>query len=166
MKDIDKLNVLTFSIGDEQFDFDLAADAKINKHDLHTEFTEHAECFGFWVTAYELALDQEARAKANLDKTYAQEDYQARINASQAGVKLTEKMVENTVITQEAYVIAQEAHLDAKRNVGLLRAAKDTMIHKRDTLISLGALLRAEGHSDISMKQEAVKQILKGPSLG
>lgn len=164
--DKDSLNVTTFSVGDTQYAFELAEDAKIDKQNLNGEFQDHAEIFAFYATAYELALDVEARAKANLDRVYAQEDYQARINGQQAGVKLTEKMVENTVITQQAYVDALNQHLEAKKNVGLLKAAKDALTHKKDMLVSLGAMMRAEGMSDISIKQEAVKSLLKGPMVG
>lgn len=161
----ESLDVTTFSIGDKQYPFELATDVKIDKQNLNGEFQDHSEIFAFYATAYELALDMESRAKAHLDRVYAQEDYQARMNGQQAGVKLTEKMVENTAITQQSYVDALEQYMEAKKNVGLLRAAKDALIHKRDMLISLGAMMRAEGMSDISIKQEAVKSIMKGPKV-
>lgn len=167
MHNMDKqhTNITTFSIGEDQYPYDLAKDAKIVKQDLSGEFQSHAETFSFYATAYELALDHEARLKAQLDRIYAMEDYKCRTNASQANIKLTEKMVENTVLTQDAYVDATNQYLEAKKNVGLLRAAKDTLIQKRDMLMQLGALMRAEGASDISMKQEAVKNLLKGPKI-
>jgi hypothetical protein len=63
-------------------------------------------------------------------------------------------MVENTVITHPMYVELQDKYLAAKLNTSLLRTAKDAMIHRRDMLIQLGANYRAEGMSDISLKEQ------------
>ena len=75
------------------------------------------------------------------------------MNGRESSVKLTEKMVENTVITHPEYVESLNNHLDAKRTAGLLKAARDAMIHRRDMLIQLGATHRAEGTSDIRIRE-------------
>lgn len=147
-----------FKIGEQEFDNNLDEHLNLRTKNVNECFMEHAELFAWYATAYELALDVEIRAKDALSRLYARVDAQARDAARSAGVKMTEKMVENTVITDPQYVAEQEKYLDAKRNTGLLKAAKDAMIHRRDMLIQMGATYRAEGLSDITLKEQYYKQ--------
>jgi hypothetical protein len=71
-------------------------------------------------------------------------------------------MVENTVITDPKYVELQEKYLDAKRNAGVLKSARDAMIHRKDMLVQMGANYRAEGSSDISLKEQQAVNYSKG----
>lgn len=151
----------SFTIGETAHPNKLRQHVFINRSDLSNEFAEHAERFAWYATAYELASDEELRLKEHLARVYAQVDAHVRAEAKAAATKLTEKMVENTVITHPKYVQVQEKYLDAKRNTGLLKAARDSMIHRRDMLISLGANYRAEGRSDISLKEEYYKNNIR-----
>lgn len=138
-------------------DSSLQEDIFVDRSRLNDEFAEHASRFGWYSTAYELCVDHEARLKAKLERAYAQLDAQARAQMEAAGVKVTEKKVENTVITQPEYISIYEEYLDAKLQVGLLKAARDAMIHKKEMLVSLGANLRSEMKSDPSLLAEAYK---------
>ncbi len=157
MSDIGKLSVTTFSIGEDQYPFELGEHAPVNKGDLNSEFANHAETFAFYATAFELAKEHEARCKAARDHAYAISDHKVRSAMHEAGMKFTEKMVENATITQDAYKDANEQCMMAARNVGLLKAAVDAMNTKRDMLISLGAMMRAEGNSGISLNEKISK---------
>jgi hypothetical protein len=147
-----------FKIGDATFPNQLNEHIDVRSQHINECFMEHAQLFAWYATAYELALDKDARAKEELARTYARLDHHHRSGGKAAGVKMTEKMVENTVITDPAYTKAHGDYLDAKRNTGLLKAAKEAMIHRRDMLIQMGATYRAEGLSDINIKQEMYKQ--------
>ena len=151
----------SFEIGDQQFDNKLAEDLDLRGQNINDSFIEHSELFAWYATAYELALDVEVRAKDELARLYARVDAKARMDAKAAGVKMTEKMVENTVITDPQYVAEQEKYYNAKRNTGLLKSAKDAMIHRRDMLIQMGATYRAEGNSDITLKQNVTKHTIR-----
>lgn len=140
------------------YDSKLSEDLNVNQAHLNDEYVTHAERFAWYSTAHDLALDYELRTKAELDRLYAQLDYTVRTEALNAGVKMTEKKVENSVITRPEYVKKQEELFDAKRNAALLKSAMYAMIHKKEMLISLGANYRAEGASDISLKIEQYKQ--------
>jgi hypothetical protein len=146
-----------FKIGDLVFPNKLNEHLALRTKHIDSCFLEHSELFAWYATAYELSLDKELRAKEELSRLYARVDNKARMDAKYAGVKLTEKMVENTVITDPEYVHTQDKYYDAKRNTGLLKAAKDAMIHRRDMLIQMGATYRAEGFSDIELKQQVFK---------
>ena len=164
MASVSELEVTTFSIDDTQYPFDLAKHAAINKGDLNSEFAEHSAVFAFYATAFELAKEHEARCKAEKEATYAKADIWVRNQANNAEKKLTEKMVENMAMIQQEYIDAQNKHITAARNVGLLKAAVDALSTKKDMLISLGAMIRAEGDSTISInkKLENAKSIMKG----
>lgn len=148
----------TFIIGETQFPNRLGEDLSVNHSALSDVFATHAEKFAWYSTAYELAQDHEARLKEELARTYARVDHKIRMEAKGANVKMTEKMVENSVITHPIYTELQEKYLDAKRNSGLLKAARDAMIHRRDMLIQMGANYRAEGASDISLREQQYRQ--------
>ena len=163
MSDIGDLDITQFYIGETAYDFEAAQHVKIDKGNLNAEFENHAQLFAYYATAYELALDVEVSHKAYLDRVYAVEDHKARMNAEQVNKKLTEKMVENTVITSQNYTDALKAYLTAKKQTGIIKAVKDALIEKRSMLISLGANFRAEGSSDVSLNQKLTesKKVLK-----
>jgi len=146
--------VTHYTIGDTEYERNLNSDLRVNTGNLSEEFAVHAEKFAWYSTAYELALDNELKLKSKLERHYAQVDYIVREEARQAAVKMTEKKVENSVITHPEYAAVQGDYLDAKRNSGLLKAARDAMVHRRDMLIQLGANYRAEGVSDITLKTQ------------
>lgn len=146
-----------FTIGQTKFPNRLDEDLAVNQSVLSEEFAHHAERFAWYSTAYELAANHEARLKEELARAYAHVDARVREDARGSGVKMTEKAVENTVITHPIYNEVQEEYLTAKRNTGLLKSARDAMIHRRDMLIQLGANYRAEGVSDIALREQHYK---------
>lgn len=150
-----------FNIGDETFPNELRYHVSLQHKPIQEAFVEHAELFAWYATAYELASSHESNLKTELGRKYAILDANARQQAKQANVKMTEKMVENTVITSPAYRSLEDEYLKAKRSTGLLKAAKDAMIHRRDMLIQLGANYRAEGASDISLREQAALKTTK-----
>lgn len=148
-----------FKIGDLTFPNFQREHLDVRSKHIDDCFCEHAELFSWYATAFELALDLEVRSKEELARTYAVIDHKTRTDAKAAGIKMTEKMVENTVITNPAYVESQSIYHDNKRNTGLLKAAREAMIQRRDMLIQMGATYRAEGLSDIDLKTKAIRNI-------
>lgn len=136
----------------------LAVDLDIDRLNLSEEFENHSKRYAWYSTAYELCLDKERRLKSELARAYAQLDAQARATMKAQGIRVSEKKVENMVITTPDYIEIQGRYLDAQRMTGLLKAARDAMIHKKDCLISLGANIRAELASDPSLLQEAYRK--------
>jgi len=146
-----------FTIGDKTFPNHSREHLDLRCKPLSEAFFEQAELFGWYATAYELAMDVESRLKEEVARMYARLDHMHRTNGKASGVKMTEKMVENTVITDPQYVKLYGDYLDAKRNSGLLKSTKEAMIHRRDMLIQMGANYRAEGQSDITIKEQMYK---------
>ena len=99
-----------------------------------------------------------SKKKYELDMLYASIDHKARQAALASKVKLTEKMVENTVITDQEFQQAKREYLEAKKEFGVLQAGREAFIQRKEMLISLGANYRAEGNADPVLLQEKAKQ--------
>ncbi len=147
----------TFVIGKKTYDKNLEEELFVNRGDLSGDYVDHPKRFAWFATAVELCTDHEARLKVELGRAEALLDAEVRQEAIEAGVKMTETKVRNTIITRDVYKEIQEDYLQAKLNTGLAKAARDAMIHRKDMLISLGANYRAEGNSDISLKTDQLK---------
>lgn len=147
----------TFTVGDITYESQLEEDLFVNRGDLSAEFARHAERFAFYATAYELAVERLQRLENALKRLYAQLDHEKRGALMSAGVKTTEKMIENSVITDERYIAGEAEVLEGQKQVGVLKAARDAMIHRRDMLVSLGATYRAEVRADVSMMSDQVR---------
>jgi hypothetical protein len=57
-------------------------------------------------------------------------------------------MIENMVITDDRYVAVQSDLMDAEKQHGLLKAARDSMAARKEMLVSLGANQRTEFRAD------------------
>jgi DNA gyrase/topoisomerase IV subunit A len=130
-------------------------DLRIDRDALSEEFEKHSIRFNFYAVSFELCQDHETRLKASMDRLYGLCDVQARAEMEMAKVKVTEKKVENMVITMSDYVKKQEEYFDACLQTRLMKAARDAMVHKKDCLISLGANIRAELQNDPYMKKQS-----------
>jgi hypothetical protein len=144
-------------IGNSEFEFDLNNDVDVNRADLQGEFCKQAELFASYSTAYEFAAAQAAHLKVQLTRLEAHLDHQGRMEAKTGGVKMTETMASNYVKGHADWLSAQEDLLQAQKITGLLKSAKDAMLHKRDMLKELGAHERQERASDISLKANIAK---------
>jgi hypothetical protein len=140
------------------FSRELSDDIPIQSPDLDMEFVEQPERFAWWATVVELAKDRMARTKYQLERIYALKDHAVRLELTEAKAKITEKIVENSVVTSKEYQECMLDLLETKKQLGLAMAGKESMIQRKDMLISLGANLRAEGSSNISILKDAAKQ--------
>lgn len=148
------------TIGGVDYPNTLSEDVRINQGALIIDFTEHVEKMAYWATLYEMSLAEALALKNELSRAYAHADKSVRENAKMSSVRVTEKMVENSAITHPIYTEVQAEYEATKLRTGLLKAARDAMIHRRDMLIQLGATARAEGASDISIREQAVKAVV------
>ena len=121
-----------------------ARDVLIDRTDLETEFARQPETYAYYAFLAEDAKALYERAKAELEQQYARLDHEKRTNAAAISAqnpkfKLTEKMVENEVITDPRYITSQTAMLDAKLLAGQLQQAATAIAQRRDMLQQMGA---------------------------
>jgi len=144
-------------IGGVEYNATLEEDIEIDPSDLDAEFVEQPRKFAWWAMVCELAKDQLARRKYDMEKLYAKVDADKRMDAVKNKVKKTERMIENEVITDKRYQQAMLKFLDAKKQHGILYAGKQAFEQRKEMLISLGANYRAEGNADPVLLQETAK---------
>lgn len=167
MTDIDKTPTLaelnpTFSVGNITYESKLEEDLFINRGDLNGEFMRHPERFAFYATCYELASIKVQQYETALKRLYALIDQEKRAELINAGMKVTEKMVENTVITDDRYRALQDEALEAQQQCSVLKVAMIAMTQRKDMLIQLGSAFRAEMQADLSVKAAAVRETMNG----
>ncbi|NBU69925.1 MAG: hypothetical protein EBS53_00520 [Bacteroidetes bacterium] len=150
MSDNTKLSDLVpvHTVGVVDYDSHLDEHLYINRSDLSSEFASHAERFAYYATCFELAADKVRRLDIDLKRMYAVLDAEKRGEMMNSGVKTTEKMIENMVITDDRYVAVQSELMDAEKQHGLLKAARDSMAARKEMLVSLGANQRTEFRAD------------------
>jgi hypothetical protein len=151
---------------------DLQDDLYINPANLQEEFLKQPELYAWWASTCELAKDLVARQKFLLERLSATIDHRVRLEAQQESerlgktVKMTETMVEHTVISSEEYQKAMLCYLDFKKQLGMLQAGKEAMEQRKDMLISLGANYRAEASSNPSILMDAARERARRAAAG
>lgn len=143
---------------------DLAHDLPINESNINAEFMVQPELFAWWATVMELAKDLVAREKYRLERVYAVVDHRIRrhYTTNSPGTRITEKMVENEVISDKEYQEAKFAYLKAKKQLGLLMAGKEAMVQRKDMLISIGANMRAsDGVNNPGILKSAARDVAR-----
>lgn len=148
----------TVSLRGVEIEFNLEADTQLDLSCLEHEACRQADVFAKYATAFAIAETEEKRVKIELEALTAKIDVRARMEANQANIKFTEKMAEHTIKGSQEYLDKTDELLQAQNITGLLKQAKDAMIHKRDMLVQLIALKRQEQASDISMKADMVRK--------
>ena len=136
----------------------LEDDITINPTDLDAEFVEQPRKYVWWAILSEVAKDLMGQKKYQMELLYAKLDHEKRTAAMTNKVKLTEKMVENEVITDPRYQRIMSEYLSIKKDYGMLSAGRDAFTQRKEMLISLGANYRAEGNADPVILQEVAKQ--------
>jgi hypothetical protein len=156
-KDFEGLAV-SIDIDDVHHDLSLEEDITIDGNNLNQEFIDHSRKYARWAMLSELAQDKVQVLKNKLAALYASVDHRVRTDAVIAQVKLTEKMVENTVILDAVYQAGMKEYLQACKEYGLLKCGKEAFQHRKDMLVSLGDNHRAQGQQDPSIGIENIKE--------
>jgi len=114
------------------------------------------------VLYYEQANAEADALKDVITRAYAHLDPQARQLIAGAGEKLTEARVDSVIKTHDEYVALQERYHAARTNAGKWKAIMEGARHRKDMLVQIASNYRAEGNSEISIRQnmDAVKNIV------
>lgn len=150
-----------------EYPIDIAGDLEINPTDLESEYCNQAQRYRMYGELAEATKDEAERCKVELGRLYAVIDERVRTDnvisneaskkAGASPVRMTEKMVENCVITNDEYMKKQMEYFAAKRQAGISKVYQDSMQHRLQMLIGIGANYRAEGQADPVLLREAVK---------
>mgnify|MGYP004447264417 CR=1 FL=1 len=136
---------MRIEIDGQTYDLVPDQDTKIDGGDLDSEFIGLPALlhqYGFLAAHARAEVDGQKYA---MERLYAIVDAESRQEAERMNVRMTEKKLENTVITDQRYQQAKLAYIEARKKAGLLGAVLDALNAKKDCLISLGANYRSSG---------------------
>ena len=123
---------------------------------LNEEFVRLPSDLAYWCTRASDAHRAYLEAKIELDRISAATFLTCRERLLSSGEKATEKMIDSTVTSDEAYLAARQAYLEAEVERERTRGVCEAIRAKRDMLISLGANHRAEMEHDPMIKARDV----------
>lgn len=108
------------------------------------------------------AKDSYERAKAAQELVAAEMDHRIRSAPEQYGVsKITEGVVEKTILMQQPYLNAQRHTLEAKHNMDVAQVAVITLDHRKKALEGLVQLRLANYFSEPRVKGDTGQEISK-----
>ncbi len=148
---------INLTIDKENYKSELYTDLIIDDNDLDDEFMEQPRKFAWWAAVEALAKDLYEVKKMELKRLYAITDANARAEGKASRTKKTEKMVENEVLTNQEYQIAENALAEIRKQYNLAHAGKEAFEQRKEMLISLGANYRAEVSADPTIMKERAK---------
>lgn len=171
-KDLSILEV-TVKLPQNSYDLDLAKDSQIDVNNLNQGFIEQPTIFAWYATLAALAKSKVTRLKREVEK---QDDYikktligtldsKVRKQLEINGEKVTETKVTNAIYADVEYISniqklngLKDELTDAEENSAILDVARETMIQRKDMLISLGAQVRSDydNAGDVGLKGEEI----------
>jgi len=134
---------ITVIVEGTEHELDSKRDTQIDDSALDLEFVRLPYLIEEYATLSEQAHAELAQAKYDLECMYALEDAVARSEMEAAEVKVTEKKVENTVITTKRYRKQKKLVLESQKTFGILKAVLGALQVKKECLISIAANQRA-----------------------
>lgn len=162
---------LTVNLSQNVYNLDLAEDSKIDVNNLNQGFIEQPTIFAWYATLAAIAKSKVTKLKREVEK---QDEYirktligtmdgKIRKQLEIDGEKVTETKVTNAIYADVEYISnvnklnsLKDELTEAEEQSAILEVARETMIQRKDMLISLGAQVRSEydNVSDPSIKGE------------
>lgn len=132
---------------------------KIDKYNLDEEVIQQIVLVEEVTSEYAKAIQIRDSLDFEVKKLYANLDYEVRKQAKEKNVKVTEKEIENCVITTPSYNILYNDYLKAKYDVVSLSGKQETILQRKSMLERLVELYRMGYFADIKPKE--TKEISK-----
>jgi len=138
-----QLPLIEITIDGVKYENTFQQDVSIDRTNIETELATHAEKYAYYGFLSSLAKAKAAYAKMERDQVYARLDAEKRkLAAAVTGLKYTEKMCENEVITDKRYVEIAHRYLDLELLADQLEKAERAMSQRREMLVQLGGISR------------------------
>jgi lipopolysaccharide export system protein LptC len=140
---------------------DYQNDVTIDKYSLDEELVRQPALFMLYAKKAVKAIVTRDRARENLDVVRAMLDAEIRNNWETVFEKKpTETAITNWVIQQEKHKEASEQLIEARKQAGILEAAKEALNHKKSSLGKLVELFLAGYYSDVKLPDEKKEEVV------
>lgn len=160
----EKVTEIKFKLGGKLLSYDLQKELEIDKTKLSDALLDQSSKFAFVAVAYEGYKALSEGLKIDLDILEAELYSAAKTLAERSGQKITEGGVEAQIKTNSRWISKQSELQEARRTLGLLQAAKEAFQQRKDMLISLSSLYRAELDHDLDSLKSEYREKLKSKS--
>lgn len=111
---------------------------QLDQNELDKEWIQQPELYFRHASELAEARREFEKAKAEKELVIAELDKEIRENPQQFGFeKMTEKLVESTIIRQKRYQTATHSYLKAKHEMDVAQVAVDTLEHRKKALEKL-----------------------------
>lgn len=138
-------------------ELDFEKDISINKYKLDEECLSHSSLYFRYASAQTEAKTVLSRAKDNLELIEAERNLAIRNELAGSGAKVTEAMVNSTLITDEDVIKAKNAVREAEDIYNKLSVAVQAFEHRRAELDNLVKLYNS-GYYSIPASSGSVKK--------
>lgn len=136
-------------------------DIKLDPHDLSSEFVKQPSLLLHYSRLFAKAAAETRECKFKLEVKEAELSARIKERLERGGNRATERAIDIDLKSSVEWQSAKVALNDAQYQEALLRAAVDSLIHKRDMLIQLGSKERAEMNANIVLMEEETNKRLK-----
>lgn len=126
-------------------------DSQVSPADVSSSFYDQAALFIHYGTQAARAANQVDRFKQLLKLAEAQIDKEIRDAAAEEGKKLTESLIEKEITRHPKIIQITKALNEAKLQEQLANVAVESMRHRRDMLIQIGAHARTEMQGELRL---------------
>ncbi len=133
-------------------------DIKLAEETINQDLKEQAPLFAWYAVMFELANEIYEEAELALGMLKAQLGTKYRKEAAKAGTKLREADFNNKIALDDNYIAAQIEVIQAKRNVGILKAYKNSFAQRKETVIALASNVRQQMLPEIYLKKEEARR--------
>lgn len=128
-------------INKEKLVEELSSIGKIDTLNLMQDLAEHANKVAWYTYLYEVTKARKEKVKWELTVLESEIDLEIRSTSSD---KVTEKMIERSIVRDVRYRQKYNEYLELKEMEALLKAFVDALAHKKDMLVSYTSLFREE----------------------
>jgi hypothetical protein len=137
-------NVAKIDYNGLRYEIDIDSELSINREDLPTGYADQPGKYAWYATVYVAAQLRVERMRMRLEVVQSTVAAKLRSKLDDKGKPPSEASIKSQLPSNPEVMAAQEDHLRAIEEEGVVRAVKEAFVHRRDMLIQMGADVRAE----------------------
>lgn len=130
---------------------------EIDRDDLDGEFIRTPSDLAYWNERYARAVEQRERAKSERERVEGKLACDPELVtelAERLGKKPTVDQIKGEILNHEDFQEAKAAEIAAEGEKARCKGAVETLVTKRDMLISVGAHIREEMRQDLRIRDD------------